>query len=241
MAEHVLTGGLLLFHGVDLSNFASQVALDLSAEAKDSTCLGHTTRRRKGGLKDTALSAAGFFEAAEPDATLFAAAGASDKIITVSHSQTIGNIAYFLKALLGEYEPFGGSVGDLAGFRLNAGCSDGDLIRATLMEFDTETASANGTGRQLGAVSASQSVYAALHILTVSGTSPTLDLKIQSDDNASFTSATDRITFSQATAVGAQFGSLAGAITDDYWRAVWTIGGTDDPTFRFAVSVGIQA
>lgn len=238
MAEHVLTGGLLMFDGLDLSNYSRSVVLDCSADAKDSTCLGHTTRRRKGGLKDVALGAAGFFEAADPDASLFAAAGVSDKVITVSAGQNLGDIAFFFKALLGEYQPFGADVGELAGFQLNAGCNGEKLVRGTLMELSTQTASANGTGRQLVAVGAAEKVYAALHVLAVSGSSPTLDLKIQSDDNAGFTSATDRITFTQATAVGAQFGSLAGAITDDYWRAVWTIGG-GSPSFRIAVAVGV--
>lgn len=240
MAEHVLTGGLILFDGLDLSNSLNQITLDHSAEAKDSTAIGHTTRRRIGGLKESVLSAAGFFEAAEPDASLFAAAGASDKVITVSYSQTLGEVAYFLKALLGEYQPFGGGVGDLAGFQMNAGCSDGDLIRGRLMELGTQTATGNGTGRQLGTVAAGQSIYAALHVLTVAGTTPSLVVKIQSDDNAGFISPVDRITFNSANAVGAQFGSQVGAIADDYWRAVWTIGGTG-PSFRFAVALGIQA
>lgn len=237
MAEQVLSGGLILFDGLDLSNSLNQVTLDYSAEAKDSTCIGHTTRRRKGGLKDVALGAAGYFEAAEPDASLFAAAGASDKVITLCGTQAIGDIAYFFKALLGEYQPFGGDVGDLAGFNLSAGCSGDKLVRGTLMELNTLAASANGTGRQLGAVAATQRIYAALHVLSASG-GDTLDVKIQSDDNAGFVSATDRITFAQAAGVGAQFSSLAGAITDDYWRAVITIAGAD-PSFRFALALGI--
>lgn len=238
MAEHVLTGGLILFDGLDLSNSMNQVLLEHSADAKDSTCLGHTTRRRAGGLKQSIFSGAGFFEAAEPDKSLFNAVGAADKVITVSYSQSLGEVAYFLKAMLGEYQPLGADVGELAGFQLNAGCSDGALIRGTLMELSTQSASGNGTGRQLGAVSATQRVYAALHVLSVSA-GDTIDLKIQSDDNAGFSSPTDRITFSQASAVGAQFGSLAGAITDDYWRAVWTLGGASI-SIRFAVAIGIQ-
>ena len=86
---------------------------------------------------------------------------------------------------------------------------------------------------------AGKSMYAALHVISVSGTSPTLDVIVQSDDNSGFTTPTNRITFSQTGAVGAEWGSVAGAVTDDYWRVSYTIGGSDTPTFAFAVTCGL--
>ncbi len=102
----------------------------------------------------------------------------------------------------------------------------------------SRTSSSSGTGRQIGAVSSTQTLYAALHVISASGTSPTLDVKVQSDDNSGFTSATDRITFTQATDVTSEWGSVGGAITDDYWRITYTVGGTS-PSFAFAVTAGI--
>jgi hypothetical protein len=63
---------------------------------------------------------------------------------------------------------------------------------------------------------------------------------VQSDDNASFTSATTRISFTAETDATAhyQWGSVAGAITDDYWRITYTVSGTG-PSFNFAVAAGI--
>jgi hypothetical protein len=48
-----------------------------------------------------------------------------------------------------------------------------------------------------------------------------------------------RITFTTATGRTSQMLSVAGAITDDYWRVSYTIGGTGGPTFAFAVTAGI--
>ena len=59
---------------------------------------------------------------------------------------------------------------------------------------------------------------------------------MQSDDNSGFTSATNRITFTQATGVTSELLSVAGAITDDYWRLSYTIVGG---SFTFAVALGI--
>ena len=94
----------------------------------------------------------------------------------------------------------------------------------------------SGTGIQLGAVSATQSVHASLHALTVSG--GTLDVTVESDTASGFPSTTTRITFAQITAVGSEFASAAGAITDEYWRVDFTVGGGG--TFDFVVCVGIK-
>lgn len=238
MAEQVMSGALILFDGLDLSCSLNQVVLDHSADALDNTRLCDTTRKRVGGLKMSALGAAGFFEAAQPDASLFAASGVADKLITVGPSQTPGDLAYFMRALLGDFTPIAGGVGELAGFELEAGCSAGGLVRGTLMELRTETASGNGTIRQLGAVATGKRLSAGLHVLAASGSTPSLIVKVQSDDAVGFPSPTDRITFNSAAAVGSQFADLAGPITDDYWRIVWTIaGGT--PSFKFAASLAV--
>lgn len=238
MAEQVLTNALILFGGYNLSNQLTAVTIDHSAEPQDRTAFSDTTRRRVGGLLQSILSAQGYFDAPDPDSPLAAALGVSGNIITVANDSADGSIGYAMQAHVGEYNPLSGAVGDLAGFSLNAGCSDGGLVRGTLMHNNTRTASGNGTTRQLGAISASQRLYASLHVLAASGSSPTLDIDIVSDDNAGMTSATTRGSFTQASAIGSQWVEVAGAVTDDYWRVAYTIGGTS-PSFQFVVLLGI--
>lgn len=97
------------------------------------------------------------------------------------------------------------------------------------------TSGLTGTAVALIGPTASQSLYAALNITAASGTN--LVVKVQSDDNSGFTSATDRITFSTASAVGWQWSSVAGDLsTETYWRVVATIA---SGTFSFAVSFGV--
>lgn len=239
MAEQVLTNGLILFEGLNLTTQVNQAAIEYSAEPLDRTDLGDTTRKRVGGLKIAAVSAAGFYDAAEPDATLAADLGGSDKLITLAPSPTEGGSSFYVRSLLSEYSPLEGAAGDLLGFKLAAAANMGDLIRGTLGHNDTQIETGNATGYQLGAISAAQSIYVGTHITAVDGTTPSLQVIIQSDDNAGFTTATDRITFSAANAIGSQFASLAGAITDDYWRVRFVISGTD-PSFTFVTSLGIQ-
>jgi hypothetical protein len=43
------------------------------------------------------------------------------------------------------------------------------------------------------------------------------------------------------TALGSQFATrVAGPITDDWWRASFTVGGSATPTFTLALVMGIR-
>jgi hypothetical protein len=139
----------------------------------------------------------------------------------------------------GTYTPLSGSVGDLLPFELTGSAAHSELIKGVVEGVGAKTATANSTGTQIGALSTTQTLYAALHVTAFSGTSPTLDVKVQSDDNSGFSSATDRITFTQNTgSIQSQWGSVNGAVTDDYWRSVMTIGGTA-PSFTVYITLGI--
>lgn len=239
MAEEVLTGSLILFDGYNLSTQLNSVALDFGAESLDRTSLADSARVRRGGLKTVAVSAQGFYDAPDPDSVLYGNIGANDKVISVAPTDADGELAYTMQSMLGNYEPMSGVIGELAGFSLNAGTSSGQLVRGTVMHNATRASSGNGTARQLGAVSATQKLYAALHVVSASGTAPTLDVDIESDDSGGMSSAITRGSFSQATGIGAQWVEVDGAITDDYWRITYTLGGTS-PSFEFIVILGIQ-
>lgn len=98
------------------------------------------------------------------------------------------------------------------------------------------TASGDGTGVELGA--ATNGTMFNLHVVGASGTTPSLTVEIESDEDNTFASAATVGTFSAATAVGAQTLIVPGAETDTWYRATWTISGTS-PSFLFVVSAGI--
>lgn len=87
------------------------------------------------------------------------------------------------------------------------------------------TSTANSTAIQVGALAAGQTGVGILRVMSASGSSPTLDVVIASDTASGFPSTTSRITFTQATGVTSERKTVAGAVTDDYWRAQMTLGG----------------
>ena len=216
MAESVFKNGLLLLAGLNLQAQTRELELQLSADAPSSTALDDTYMTRlAGGIKDVALSSAGYFDAEEPDASLFAAVGVADSLITVTPTTTLGDRSFFFRAVVGTYNAIEGAVGEAHMYTLEAAANLGELYRGTLMENGQFTVTGNGTGRQIGVVASGESLFAGIHITAITGD---WDIIIESDDNTDFSSAVTRATFAAVTTVGDQFTSVAGAITDDWWR-----------------------
>lgn len=242
MATLLLNDAKVYYGQFDISGDLNQVGMTLEAAALDKTTFGQTTRINQGGLKTSGFSMGGLMQE-DTEAigkVIFDRVGTNDVVVSViPQGSTEGNVAYFLKSLTSQFAP-GASVGELYAFNASAVASGHQqLVRGRVEHAKAaRTATGSTTGSQLGAVSATQSLYCALHVFTVSGTSPTLDVAVESDDNSGFTTAVSRLSMTQATAATSELKSVAGAITDDYWRVTYTIGGTS-PSFSFAVVIGI--
>ena len=195
-----------------------------------------------GGLKSGSFDLSLMADMADDglDELLWSYLGTADIPQSFSIGSADGSPGYTFKSLSTAYVPQTGTVGELAMASLS-GSSSGPIARGQLIHPDTtaRTSSGTGTAWEVGALTSGQTLYAGLHVISASGTSPTLAVKVQSD-TVGFPSATDRITFSTATDVANryQLSSVAGAVTDTYWRVSYTIGGTT-PSFQFAVIVGI--
>tara|TARA_R110000822_G_scaffold21332_1_gene67666 strand:- start:102 stop:824 length:723 start_codon:yes stop_codon:yes gene_type:complete len=237
----VLTDQKIFVDGYDITGTTNALAIEYGAELKDCTVLGNDSRVMKGGLKTVQLQASGFYDAAANDEHLYANLGVADTPVSVSaEGTTVGDVAYFFKACGGELVT-GETIGELNKFSFGA-ASSGTLVKGVLANNSTETATGSGTGVQLGAVGGAQKLYAVLHVIASSGAGDqTLDVTIGSDDNAGFTSELTKLTFAQATTVvTSEMLEVSGAITDDYFRVNFAIGGTGSPSFTFAVFFGVQ-
>jgi hypothetical protein len=199
-----------------------------------------------GGLASGKISGGGNWDPAPSASTL---AGLDDTIFgalgtVIPHSvypaeATEGNVGYFSSVLAKSYMFLGG-VGDVASWTLDD-MSAWPVVRGASLEAPgtARIVTGSGTAVQLGAVSATKRLYAALHVLSISGTAtPTLTVRVQSD-TVGFPSPTTQLTFAAATTVGGQIlRTNTGAITDDYYRVDYTISGTN-PSFLFVVTAGI--
>lgn len=247
MANQILSNAGLWVGRYNLSCDATALSLGLSADMLDSTGVCGTARSRMGGLQTIAFQAEGMWQDAA-DAPLFEDVGFADVPVTIAPAGlAVADRAFLFRASQGDYQPVGGSVGEIARFSVGAEGTGVPAARGQLLaNASAVTTTANGTAVQLGAVTAGQFLYATLHVTSAAGTSPTIAVKIQSDDNSGMSSPTDRLTFTTTSGLTTgtpvahdQFGSVAGAITDTWWRVVYTITGTS-PVFSFVVAAGIR-
>lgn len=219
------------------------VSSSFEAEEVDDTVFNDNTRSNEGGLKVISVGYEGLvtFGAGEVDDRLFSDVGTGDLPITVAaNAAADGDECYFSRYLFSQFE-FGGTVGDSHTFSGGAVARGDPLVRGFTLLESTETSNGTGTAVQVGSVASDETVYGVLHVTASSGdSSQTLDVTIESDDASGFGSPTTQLTFSQVT-TSATFGwqSKAGAITDDWWRAEWTVGGTGSPSFDVYVAAGI--
>lgn len=154
-----------------------------------------------------------------------------------------GAVAFAGKGLQTQYEILQGAPGEVAPFTIAVAGKSSPLVRGLVLcpTTSAKTATGNGTGQQFDAVGASQAMYLALHVTAISG-APTFTVVLESDDNAGFTSPTTRITSSSYSAsTGSEWQSVAGAITDTYWRVRWTVTGGSSPSVSFLAVAGIAA
>lgn len=150
-----------------------------------------------------------------------------------------GAAAYFtIGAMALGYTPLEGAVGELGKWS-GQWRSRYPLVRGVLASSAVVTATGTGTVHQLGAVGAAQRIWCAAHVLSAAGTTPSVTVAVQSDDNSGMTTPTTRATLSAITTRGSATASAVGAITDTYWRASWTVSGTG-PVFGLRVLLGIQ-
>lgn len=130
-----------------------------------------------------------------------------------------GNVAYNLRSAQFGVK-FGAEHGQLLPFYLTSRARTGKLDRGTVMlPKATYTVTTTGTARQLGAVAAGQQLVAILHVFSATGT---WTATVESDNAGGFGSPAVQATFTGATDVTRQVITVAGPITDDWWRVVYT-------------------
>jgi hypothetical protein len=229
--------------GYDISSTSKTWDINAIAAEHDSTGFGTDWVSMVGGVKtvDWSASVMQNFDAATVDAVV-GLSGSFDGVafpLSTLPNAAAGSVAYTFNAKQFTYQPVDASPDGLAMAALSGKGDGSPLVRGSLMNAVTAvTATANGAAFELGAIPAGKKMYGALHVVAASGTTPTLDIEVESDDNSGMTSATSRMVFAQATATTSEWLPLSGAITDDWWRITVTVGGST-PSFRFAVVLGI--
>ena len=242
MAVYSMTNVGILVDALNAQGFASKLSLDAMADEVDFTTFGSGGwRTKKAGLASFKASVTGFQDYAltgvNPVYPITGLGGISTITISPTGGVNVADPSFFGTGVLTEYVPLRGDVGQPADFTFGwAGAAQ--LVRGQMLHpVAARTATGNGTATPFTTPTASQTLYASFHVLSVSGAG-SITFAIQTDTSAGMGTATTRITSSAFTAVGAGTGSLAGAIAGaTHIRTTWTITGFTSVTFAVAAGV----
>lgn len=242
MAAFVLTNSRILVGSSDVSQFMGSFSPTSSVAMQERTTFGTGGFVAKlPGLKSytNAFSGLADYDAGAVATVFNSSQLGAQQLVSVAPTggTTAGDPASFTRALISGINAPGGAVGEIATFDMSTTSDTAEVQGVVAAPLAAVTSTGNGSTLTLAGPAAGQRMYAGLHITAASGT-PSLVVKIQSSSTVGFGSPTDRITFSAATGVGWQWSSVAGAITDGYWRATFTMSGST-PSLTCAVVIGV--
>jgi hypothetical protein len=241
MTVYVFKNASIYNGGYDHSGELNSVDLKADVEMQNATTFVSTTKANIPGLIDIDLDVEGFFDASDPgnDALLFGLVGTINNLISIyPQGSALGYPGYAFQSAESQYSPKM-RIGNVAAFGIKAKGSGLPLVNIdSLFTPVAQTASGNGTGVNIGAITAGKTLYSFLHVITFGGTAPSITVTVQSSTTQGGTYTT-RLTHTSQSGVAMDLKTLAGPITDTWWRVAWSISGTT-PSFTFVVGAGIQ-
>lgn len=244
MGKFVLLDARLFAPGADLSGASNKIELTSEIEDKETTNYRSAGWKEVlGGLGSAEIAAEGQWEAGDPslvDDSSWTDLGGRGPYTVCPTDSTVGALAYITSGMRADYT-IGEAVGEVAPWTSTVK-SGWPLVRGQIAHppGTARTATGSGTALNLGAIATRQRLYAAVHVLSASGTTPSITVTVESDDAAGMATPTTRLTFDAATAAGGQILRTDGtAITDTHYRVGWVVTGTS-PSFMFAISLGIR-
>jgi len=118
MAKIVLTDAKVTINSVILSSSISSVTLDTKNDILETSAFGGASKTRVAGLSDNSVTLEFFqdFAAANVEATIFPLIGSTTTVVVqpASTSTTTTNPTYTFTALVSEWQPLKGGIGQLA-------------------------------------------------------------------------------------------------------------------------------
>lgn len=118
MAKLVLTNPLITIAGTDLSDHITQITLDTKYDIVETTSFGSSAKTRVAGLADNSVTIDFLqdFGSSSVESVIFPLLGTSTSIVIkpVSTTTSTTNPSYTVTALISEWQPLKGGIGQLA-------------------------------------------------------------------------------------------------------------------------------
>jgi hypothetical protein len=233
---------VVFMDGWDVSAYLKEHSFEGSSDVPPTTTFGNTAvRRQVVGLEDGSLSLGGFHDTTAGGTwALFSAAlgAASASVLSIGDEGTTIGLPAKLASGRAAAVDKGSAVDAVIETSLQMQADGGVDYGKWQLAKAAVGSSGNSASIDGGAATATGWV-AHIHATAVSGTSPTLDSKIQDSADDSAWADLSGAAFTQITAanVSQRLEGAATATVRRYTREVHTIGGSDTPTVTAAVAL----
>lgn len=118
MAKLVLTNPQITVAGTDLSGWVTSVTLDTKYDIVETTAFGDTAKKRVAGLADNSISLEfqQDFASSAVESTIYPLLGTAASIVIKPVNTTVSttNPSYTVSAVVAEWQPLKGGIGQLA-------------------------------------------------------------------------------------------------------------------------------
>jgi hypothetical protein len=223
----------VFINGYEVSDHLNSVTVSGEADTVEVSTLGTSDKAYIGGMRDATVSAEGFYAGASSDidSEMSTNLGATTTWTAVMEADAIGATAYGVRAIETTYE-VGAEIGGAVAITVEGQVTERREAARVLHPHGSETSTGTTTGLDNSA-STANGAAAYLQVTAASGTTPTLDVKVQHSSDG--TTYADLLTFTQVTAANAYERVATTGTVNRYLRVEFTIGGTS-PDFTFHVA-----
>ncbi len=118
MAALVLTNAYVTINSVNLSDHIASITLNTADDVIDTTAFGSTARTRVAGLGDNSITIEFHqdYATSNVEATIYPLIGSTTAVVVKPNGATTSatNPSYSFTALVSEWQPLNGAVGELA-------------------------------------------------------------------------------------------------------------------------------
>jgi hypothetical protein len=218
--------------GTYFSSKTGAITLTRSCAVLEDTDMLEDGKTRVPGIGDTSFSADLFCDLSPIDQSAFNLIGVNAPVTIAVNAKTAGSLTYNFDATFSEYN-LSGNPNDLLRAQLSAQ-GDGRLFRGAVLLNDATNITATGSASATVVpytFSGIQKIQATLHVVSVSGTTPSAIFKIRQG-------GADVVTFSAATAAGSQIIMTDSLVSNSSsFDVTYTVSGTT-PVFNALISLG---
>lgn len=233
----------ILVDGIAASTEFCNIKLTLTQMLKEITQAGDVAKSYKNELYSIHAEGDFYFQAG---AALIADAleaktggpGTAPLVLSMAADPLVGSLVNIWKGVSTDL-PMGAAHGEVLLGRFTTEGAYRCVQAQRLLRAQQTGSSGTGTPVRLGAVSASQGLFAALHVVGSTSTPAGTSFSIISAPSSSLASPTTRVTFNAGTSsLTGEWEEASGAITDPWFAAQWS--GFPGTAFTASISAGVE-